>query len=329
MSKSSAPEIHIDAEAEDLHRGTFDLRPTGPFRLDLTTWALRRRARNRMDEWDDGHYRRAVLIDGAAATIDVAASNAAAGTGLTGVITMGSEITAASLSAATRIAQGLLGLNADLQGFYEVADADPRLRRLKDRYLGVHPPRFPTMFEALANAVANQQLTLEVGIELLNRFTDRYGVKAPGAEGTLRCFPSAESIAGTSVRPLRDLGFSTRKAQYLIGLAEAVLAGEVDAEELEAMDRADATEHLQRLHGIGRWSAEYVLLRGLGRLDVFPGDDVGARNKLERFLALPGPPSYDQILAILEPWHTYAGLVYFHLLLDGLGAKDLLRAGTD
>jgi DNA-3-methyladenine glycosylase II len=95
------------------------------------------------------------------------------------------------------------------------------------------------------------------------------------------------------------------------------------------MDRADATEHLQRLHGIGRWSAEYVLLRGLGRLDVFPGDDVGARNKLERFLALPGPPSYDQILAILEPWHPYAGLVYFHLLLDGLAAKDLLRAGTD
>jgi len=195
---------------------------------------------------------------------------------------------------------------------------------LKDRYLGVHPPRFHTLFEALANAVANQQLTLEVGIELLNRFTNRYGVAAPSPTGAIKTFPSAETIAGTTVRPLRELGFSARKAQYMIGLAEAVASGDVDADELATMDRADATDHLQRLTGIGRWSAEYVLLRGLGRLDVFPGDDVGARNKLERFLELPAPPDYRQILSILEPWHPYAGMVYFHLLLDGLAEKGCL-----
>lgn len=318
--------IHTRADVEYVHQRSFELRPVGPFRLDLTTWALRRRERNRMDVWD-GRYRRAVVVEGAPATIDVAASNRAGATGLTGVVTMAGEITPATLCAAVSITQGLLGVRADLHGFYEVADADPRLRRLKDRYLGVHPPRFPTLFEALANAVANQQLTLEVGIELLNRFTDLYGIAAPGA-GALKTFPSAESIAGTAVRPLRDLGFSARKAQYLIGLAEAVVSGEVDADELEMMDRADATERLQRLRGIGRWSAEYVLLRGLGHLDVFPGDDVGARNKLERFLALPDSPNYSQILSILEPWHPYAGMVYFHLLLDGLADKGILSANA-
>jgi DNA-3-methyladenine glycosylase II len=310
-------------ETENVHRRSFELRPVGPFRLDLTTWALRRRARNQMDVWD-GRYRRAVLVDGTPATIEVAETNGSDAPDLTGFVTMAGEITPARLAAAATIAEVLLGLRADLQGFYELADAEPRLRRLKDRFLGVHPPRFPTLFEALANAVANQQLTLEVGIELLNRFTDRFGVVAPGADGTLKTFPSAGSIAGTAVGPLRELGFSARKAQYLIGLAESVASGEVDVDELDTMDRAAATDQLRRLRGIGRWSAEYVLLRGLGRLDVFPGDDVGARNKLERFLELPSSPDYGQILSILEPWRPYAGLVYFHLLLDGLAERGAL-----
>ena len=322
MSEPSIPTT-AGVETENVHRRSFELRPVGPFRLDLTTWALRRRARNQMDVWD-GRYRRAVMLEGTPATIEVAESSGADAPDLTGMVTMPGEITQATLAAAATVTEGLLGLRADLQGFYELADADPRLRRLKDRFLGVHPPRFPTLFEALANAVANQQLTLEVGIELLNRFTDRFGVAAPGADGTLKTFPSAESIAGTAIRPLRDLGFSARKAQYLIGLAESVASGEVDADELHTMDRADATDQLRRLRGIGRWSAEYVLLRGLGRLDVFPGDDVGARNKLERFLGLPSSPDYSQILSILEPWHPYAGLVYFHLLLDGLAERGAL-----
>lgn len=91
------------------------------------------------------------------------------------------------------------------------------------------------------------------------------------------------------------------------------------------MSREGATRNLQRLDGIGRWSAEYALLRGLGHLDVFPGDDVGARNKLQRFLMLPTPPSYTEILAILAPWYPYAGIVYFHLLLDGLAERGALE----
>lgn len=68
-----------------------------------------------------------------------------------------------------------------------------------------------------------------------------------------------------------------------------------------------------------------MLLRGLGRLDVFPGDDVGARNKLQRFLMLPAPPSYADIVAIPAPWYPYAGIVYFHLLLDGLVDRGALE----
>ena len=69
---------------------------------------------------------------------------------------------------------------------------------------------------------------------------------------------------------------------------------------------------------MGRWTAEYVLLRGLGRTHVFPGDDVGARNNLQRWLQLAKPLDYQGVQRVLSRWDGYAGLVYFHLLLDRL-----------
>jgi DNA-3-methyladenine glycosylase II len=85
---------------------------------------------------------------------------------------------------------------------------------------------------------------------------------------------------------------------------------------------------LTSLSGIGRWSAEYVLLRGLGRLHVFPGDDVGARNNLARWLGLESPLDYGAVRRAVSRWQPYAGMVYFHLLLDRLAAADELDRGS-
>ncbi len=93
---------------------------------------------------------------------------------------------------------------------------------------------------------------------------------------------------------------------------------------LEGLDNDQAVVELSRIHGIGRWSAEYVLLRGLGRLDTFPGDDVGAQNNLQRLFHLAGKPDYDRIRQLSSPWHPYEGVVYFHLLLDKLRANGAL-----
>lgn len=219
----------------------------------------------------------------------------------------------------------LLGVDVDLEPFHRVAARDPRLRELRDRFLGVRPPRFPTLFESLANAVANQQLSLEVGIELLNRLSETFGER-PGHATDLVTFPDAATIAAAPPSDLRALGFSDRKAHYLIGLAHAVDRGDIDLADLEVADRSEATARLLALRGIGRWSAEYVLLRGVGRIDVFPGDDVGARNKLQRFVELDHPPGYDEILEIMAAWDPAAGMVYFHLLLDGLDRSGDLDA---
>jgi DNA-3-methyladenine glycosylase II len=91
---------------------------------------------------------------------------------------------------------------------------------------------------------------------------------------------SAQDLAGFELQALRELCYSLRKATTIIHLAQAVVDGRLDVEGLEHLADDEVIARLTRLREIGRWSAEYVLLRGLGRLDVFPGDDVGARHNL-------------------------------------------------
>jgi DNA-3-methyladenine glycosylase II len=219
----------------------------------------------------------------------------------------------------------LFGLRVDLGEFYRMARVDSVLGPLTSRFEGMKPPRFPTVFEGLLNAVAVQQLSLESGLSLLNRLAETHG-DAVWMDGVLmHAFPRPQDLAGLEPPSLRALGFSLRKAATIIDLSRAVVDGRFDLEGLEPLGDGEVVSRLMSLHGIGRWSAEYVLLRGLGRLHVFPGDDVGARNNLARWLGLTPPLDYDAVGRALSRWQPYAGMVYFHLLLDRLEAAGVLR----
>ena len=98
----------------------------------------------------------------------------------------------------------------------------------------------------------------------------------------------------------------------------------VDLESLETMGSEEVRERLLQLKGIGRWTADYALLRGLGRFEVFPQGDVGARNRLQLLLHAAKPPDDRTIHRRLRKGEAYAGLIYIHLLLGGLADEGLL-----
>jgi DNA-3-methyladenine glycosylase II len=302
------------------------LDPEPPFRLDLTAWALRRRPRNTVDRWDGTSYRRALALAEGPVAFSITQAGRSGAPTLTVALY---ERSGRHVEEGVRESiERLLGLRVDLSGFYRMARADGVLGPLAARFRGVKPPRFPTVYEGLLNAVAVQQLSLESGLSLLNRLTATYG-KAVWMEGTLlHAFPRPHDLANLEPAALRALGFSLRKAATIIELSRAVVDGRVDLESLETLSDSEAVSRLMSLHGIGRWSAEYVLLRGLGRLHVFPGDDVGARNNLARWLGLTPPLDYDAVARAVSRWQPYAGMVYFHLLLDRLEAAGELRGGA-
>jgi DNA-3-methyladenine glycosylase II len=309
--------------------------PRPPFRLDLTVWALRRRVQNTIDTWDGQTYRRALLVDGAPLEVAVTQVGTASTPRLE-VVLAGAKVPRSAEAAARSTLARLLGLDLDLSGFYTRAARDRVLNELAERYRGLKPPRFPTVFECLLNAVSCQQLSIAAGLTILSRLAATVGAVA----GPLHAFPAPSDVLGLPPSALRTLGFSERKAETVLKLAAAAAAGELELKTLEQLGDAAVIEALVRQRGIGRWSADYVLLRGLGRLHVFPQSDVGALNGLRSFLAASGQRASPR--AALARWAPDAGLVYFHLLLRGLeqaselsglqqedrSADDRLRAGA-
>jgi DNA-3-methyladenine glycosylase II len=297
----------------------FEIAVDPPFRLDLTVWALRRRPGNRVDRWDGTTYRRAMRAGGA--LVDVAAVQVGTPESPRLAITLTSDAPIDREAARDETAEALrsrLGLDVDLASFYRRTADDPDLQPLIERFRGVKPPRFPSLFESLCNAVACQQLTLTVGIELLNRLSAALGPRSPGDGSGAHAFPEPGDIVRVGPDALRDLGFSGRKSLALVDLADRLERGTAGVDDLQHLGDDEASTALQALRGIGRWSAEYVLLRGLGRLQVFPGDDVGARNNLARRLGIATPLDYDGVRRITGRWAPYSGLAYFHFLLAGI-----------
>jgi DNA-3-methyladenine glycosylase II len=304
----------------------FEIAAHGPFRLDLSVWALRRRPGNAVDRWDGTTYRRALEVAGSPADIAVQQIDVADTPRLSVTVTTDAPVAGDAVPAETTVLlRRMLGLDIDLSHFSSSVGSDPDLHELMTRLRGLKPPRFPSLFESLANAVACQQLTLTFGIELLNRLAATFGRPAPGSSGA-HMFPEPGDLAGLDPEALRSLGFSGQKALALVTIADQVERGTLCLDDISRLDDDAATVALRALRGIGRWSAEYVLLRGLGRLGVFPGDDVGARNNLQRRLGINTPLDYDAVRRITDRWAPYSGLVYFHFLLAGIEEAGWLEA---
>ena len=219
----------------------------------------------------------------------------------------------------------ILGLRVDLAPFYRMASHDAKLLLLVEKFRGVKPPRFPTIFETLANAFACQQLSLEVGLGMLSRLACACGLSLKQEGETSYAFPRPEDLLELVPGAIRELGFSDNKTRAFLELANNIVSGRIELDSLEKMDNEAVVASLLELRGVGRWTAEYVLLRGLKPLNVFPGDDVGARNRLAKWLQRKGPLDYDGIARVTRNWEPYAGMVYFHMLLEGLSEAGELK----
>jgi DNA-3-methyladenine glycosylase II len=302
---------------------TFSLKPVPPFRLDLTAWALRRRPSNVVDQWDGETYRRALVLNGNPTEVTVTQSGPLDSPRIWANL-RGQRIASGVKALARTSLERLLGLRINLAEFYHLAEADPKLGLLAQRFRGLKPPRFPSVFEALANAIACQQISLSLGILLLSRITENFGLAVEGTAGAVHAFPRPEDLADLEPTALRKLGFSRHKGRALIDLARACVDGRANLERLANLTNEASVKRLLELRGVGRWSAEYVLLRGLGRLNVYPGDDVGGRNNLRLWLKLSKSLDYDGVHRVTAKWQPYAGFVYFHMLLNRLDAMGYL-----
>ncbi len=149
--------------------------------------------------------------------------------------------------------------------------ADAVVATLDARYPGLRPARQFDLFTALVRCISAQQVNLRWATTTRRRLAEAFGERhSIGAHEVYSL--SAERLAGASVADLRALQFTTRKAEYIIAAAQAVAGGALDAAMLAALPDDAVIARLVALRGIGRWSAEWILARSLGRPCVVAGD---------------------------------------------------------
>lgn len=109
----------------------------------------------------------------------------------------------------------MLGLAVDVRPFRALAAKNAVLKPLAEQISGVRPPSFPSIFEAIVNAVACQQVSLDAGIALLNRFTEAYGVAFQDTASSMHAFPRQQDVLDAPEGDLKQLGFSYQKARAI------------------------------------------------------------------------------------------------------------------
>jgi DNA-3-methyladenine glycosylase II len=168
-----------------------------------------------------------------------------------------------------------LGVPFDLDGFVAFAATEPVLARLAETLRGFRPPLVPDPFESLVTSITAQQISLQAAFSIRNRFVGAFGI----AHVDAHAFPTRERVAQARPEELVALGFSRRKAEYVVGLARA----DLDLDALALLPDDEVKAALVALPGIGEWTAEWFLARHLARPDAWPAGDLGLRKAVLHF----------------------------------------------
>ncbi|HET8553109.1 MAG TPA: AlkA N-terminal domain-containing protein [Gammaproteobacteria bacterium] len=290
-----------------------------PFHLEATVRVLQRRPANRVEIFDYGLYRRLFRTAAGLALVQVENHGALDAPDVRYAVLHG-EAAPAQLEPTLR---NVLGLDIDPLPLQRLTESEAAMRPTALALRGMRPPRFAEWFEAFGNVVPFQQVSLEAGIAIVGRFVERFGEWLDFDGRRYYAFPAPAVVAEAGIDALRGCGLSRTKAATLERIAAAIESDELSEARLAAMPTAEATAALTALPGIGPWSAGLVLLRGLGRLDVFPPGDVGAMRGLNKLLRLDSDG--DGLARVAERFGDYRGYLYFHALGRSLLDKGLIR----
>lgn len=205
-----------------------------------------------------------------------------------------------------------LSADLDLRPFYRLAAKHRVLGPLTRSLRGLKPLRPASLFEMAVIAITEQQISLAAAYHIRKRLIERFGESL----GEVTAFPLPEILAKASQRELLACGLSHRKAEYISDLASKIARGALDLDALRTMSDDEARTFICRQRGFGAWSADYILVRGLGRMDCVPADDLGVRDAVGKYLGGQGRVSPKTVSRLLKPLTPFRGLAVFYLLVQ-------------
>lgn len=201
----------------------------------------------------------------------------------------------------------------DLTELYTFMERDPILKKLKQKLYGLRPFRHSTVFEGIIKSIIQQQISLIASMHMTHRLTERFGDKVSVGKEEFYEFPSPNSLSNASIEELRRCGLSGQKAKYIKEFSERVTNSEFDPENLKQLSSEEIVEMLTLFKGIGRWTAELVIVTSTGK-EALPADDLGARRAVSRFYFGKQLISGNELRGFTEKWGKFKGIITYYLI---------------
>jgi DNA-3-methyladenine glycosylase II len=298
----------------------FSLVPVPPYDFDLSA-RIFSRGDSAIRIYRDGTYRQALDIHNSPTLIEVRSGGTPDDPLLEVTTNQGSESHTVDGTVIGGIVSSMFNINDDLTPFYHAVRDDPVMAGLTRRLYGLKSPTTPTLFEALVDSIIEQQISLNVAHGLQVRLIKKTGKRLEIGTDTYYCYPSPGALAEAPPALFRECGLTTRKGEYIRELSLSIVSGDLDLDKFRGYgDTARIIREMMEIRGIGKWTAELTIIRGIHKLDAFPADDVGLQRILSRFYRNGIKITSDEARQIAGGWGAWQGLAAFYLdLAEYLG----------
>ena len=305
-----------------MSRETTFIEPVPPFDFDLTAgYHTYFQGRYGSDSLEDGVCRRLLDLGGNLLLASVSSVGSVDQPRLQ-IDLQGERLGAEDVANAARRVGWLLGADQDLGPFYSMASRDHILSGFVERFRGLHLPHTATVFEALVLAILGQQISAQVARVIRTLLIETYGPRLIADGVTYYAFPRPGRLAEAAVEELRRLKLSWRKAEYVQGIAVSALEESEGLESLHRLDDGEVISRVTSLRGVGPWTAQWLLVRALGRPNALPLGDLTLRRTVSN-LGFGGQPVNDKEVEEYcqqwSPWRTYATVYMFAAMRTPMG----------
>jgi DNA-3-methyladenine glycosylase II len=298
---------------------SIELRAVAPFDFDLALRYLQIWPAAVLEKIDGGRYRRAVTLGGH----DVLLSIHSIGTIRRPRLVLevfGPGLDRTVLERAAAVVRRTFWLDADPAPFLEVVRADPVLAEVVGGLHALRPIQIIDPFEAVLWAILGQQINLAFARRLKLALIEMCGSHMEVGDERFGLFPRPAQVIPLDPDLARERQFSRQKTAYVRGIAAAVHSGQIDFEALRALPAEQAFAALTNVKGIGRWTAEYLLIRALGFPDAIPAADVGLRKVIGLAYAMERTATEEEVRALSVKWAGWRGWAAFYWWLERLPA---------
>ena len=294
---------------------TFALQAFSPFNFDLTSQIFES-GDPEIRRYENGEFTQVLRINGNLVLVKITSSGETQEPKIIVELKSNKPLTTKDKQAAEETIRFIFNIGIDLCSFYKDIERDHTMSQIARQLFGLKNPTTSTVFESLVDSIVEQQISIKVAQTIEQRLVKKFGENLTIDGKVYYAYPTAQNIATAKLCDIQQVGLSLRKAEYILNASQLIVDSKLDLEQMKNEKNSDQIiAELDRIKGIGVWTAELTMLRGMQRLDALPADDFGIRRVISRYYCSGKPIKTIEAREIAEVWGTWKGLAAFYLII--------------